>query len=80
MDPLLRTKAWRLTLLWRCYKLVDTVLSMLCPGSSGRARVCGCDLCRGIADSSVVVAPQTAPSPMGVGGRGGGSAGGCQGR
>ncbi len=53
MDPLLRTKAWRLTLLWRCYKLVDTVLSMLCPGSSGRARVCGCDLCRGTADSSL---------------------------
>jgi hypothetical protein len=53
MDPLLRTKAWRLTLLWRCYKLVETVLSLVCPGSSGRARVCGCYLCRGTADGSV---------------------------
>ncbi len=72
MDPRLRTQALRLTLLWSCYKLVDTVLSLVCPGSSGRARVCGCDLCRGTADGSV--------AHVGGGGRGGGSGGGRQGR
>ena len=53
MEPPSRTKTLRLTLLWRCAKLVDAVLSLVCPGSSGRARVCGCDLCRGTADGSV---------------------------
>ena len=69
MDPPSRTKTLRLTLLWRCSKLVDAVLSLVCPGSSGRARVCGCDLCRGTADGSVA---------HGGGGTMGGSGGGRQ--